>query len=170
LRIPERLMGELLDAVEEREPSWPKEERRRVLLLLAHDPRPQIRARVAEAASALMPDWSEDANRLLYELALDPIADVRTSASKGLEALLKHVTPIERVEVLCQWAAAGEVARREALGLALCAPITTLITDLSSKSSPATRTPRPPRRPPRRPAPLPRKPRRVRRDRAGSRG
>jgi hypothetical protein len=130
LRIPERLMGELLDAVEEREPSWPKEDRRRVLLLLAQDPRPQIRSRVAEAASALMPDWSEDANRLLFELALDPIAEVRTSASRGLEALLKHVTPIERVEVLCQWAAAAEVARREALGLAMCAPITTLITDL----------------------------------------
>lgn len=130
LRIPEQLMAELVDAVEERDPAWPKEDRRRVLLLLAQDPRPQIRARVAEAASALMPEWSDDANRLLYELALDPIGSVRAGVTRGLEALLAHVSPLERVEILGQWASAENVARREALAIALACPVTTMITDL----------------------------------------
>lgn len=129
LRVPARVMEELVDAVEGREPTWTKEDRRRVLLLLGQDPRTEIRARVAQAASALMPEWSVDANRLLRELALDPEASVRSAVTRGLEALLAQVPLIERVELLCQWVTAAEVARREALARALSTAPTTPITD-----------------------------------------
>lgn len=130
LQIPEGLVSELVDAVSENEPSWPEADRRRVLMLLGSDPRSAVRARVAEASATLVPNWPDDASRLLSGLALDPSPEVRDAAARGFEMLLARTTPIDRVELVCRWACSEQAPQREALARALCSSVPTLVTDL----------------------------------------
>lgn len=130
LEIPETLVYELVEAVCDDEPDWSKEDRKRVLALLSHDPRVAVRARVAEAAVALSSEWQADTHRLLSSLATDSAGTVRAAATNGLERLLTRSSPIERVEIVCQWAGAPHAAEREALARALCSKVPTLVTDL----------------------------------------
>jgi hypothetical protein len=130
LQIPEDLVSEVVEAVGENEPEWSKDDRRRVLSVLASDPRSLVRIRVAEAAGALMPDFVTDAEKLLRGLANDHTPSVRAAAARGLELVLARATPIDRVELVCQWAASGRVAEREAVARSLRARVQTLVTDL----------------------------------------
>lgn len=130
LEIPETLVYELVEAVCANEVEWSKEDRRRVLTLLSSDPRVAIRARVAQAAVGLASEWTSGAQRLLSTLAADRAGLVRAAATCGLEELLVRASPIERVELVCQWAAAPQAAEREAVARALCSSISTVVTDL----------------------------------------
>ncbi len=130
LQIPEGLVSEVVDAVGDNEPEWSKDDRRRVLSVLASDPRAVVRVRVAETAGALMPDFVTEAEKLLRTLANDHAPSVRAAAARGLETVLARATPIDRVEIVCQWAASECVAEREAVARALSARVPTLVTDL----------------------------------------
>lgn len=145
LELPETLVYEMVDAVVSDEPDWSKDDRRRVLTLLSNDPRAAVRARVAQAAVDLATDWQSDAQRLLSKLSTDSSGLVRAAATCGLEELLQRSTPIERVELVCQWAGAPHAAEREAIARALCSKVSTLVTDLvlqqlSSDDTAAVRT------------------------------
>lgn len=145
LEIPETLVYELVEAVCDNEVSWSKDDKRRVLTLLSNDPREAVRARVARAAVELASDWESDARRLLSKLASDSSGSVRAAAMCGLEEVLMRASPIERVELVCQWAGAPHAAEREAVARALCSNISTVVTDLvlqqlSRDHVPAVRT------------------------------
>lgn len=130
LQIPENLVSEVVDAVGENEPEWSKDDRRRVLSVLASDPRAVVRVRVAETAAALMPDFVTESEKLLRVLANDHVPSVRSAAARGLEGVLSRATPIDRVEIVCQWAASERVAEREAVARSLSSGVATLVTDL----------------------------------------
>jgi len=145
LEIPESLVYELVEAVCTNEVECSKDDRRRVLTLLASDPRVAVRARVAHAAAALAPDSASDTQRLLSTLVADSAGAVRAAATCGLEELLVRASPIERVELICQWAGAEHPAEREAVARALCSKLSTVVTDLvlqqlSNDESPAVRS------------------------------
>lgn len=130
LEIPEPLVYDLVEAVCDEDPKWSKEDRKRVLSLLSRDPRVAVRARVAEAAAAVPPEWQIDTQALLSNLVSDPAGIVRAAATNGLEQLLTRASPIERVEIVCQWAGAPHPPEREAIARALCSKVPTLVTDL----------------------------------------
>lgn len=126
-RIPrEQVEG----AIAEVDEQLPAEERRRVLELLAHDPRPSVRARLAEVLVTLWPEPRLGAQEVLRRLLHDESEEVRTAAGRGLWALLVNMAPIDQLELVCRWVVADSPEERLALALALRSNVRVFASDL----------------------------------------
>ncbi len=115
-RIPEELVADAVDDVADM-PS--AEERKDVLLLLAHDPRPNVRRRVAESAGDIAREFPIQALELVRRMASDASSSVRSGAATGLYRVLETVPSIQRLEISCQWAVSESPSERAALAAAL---------------------------------------------------
>jgi hypothetical protein len=104
---------------------------RQVVHLLVGDPRPAVRALVAEAAPTRLRRSFEEAHELVRQLASDSSARVRHAAAKGLASLLERASPIDRVEIVCQWTVSTLATERLAIARALRAGTPVLVADLA---------------------------------------
>ena len=101
-----------------------------VLHVLARDPRPALRALVAEAAGTISDPHSRPALQVLRGLAHDSSARVRAAVSRGLARWLERSTPAERIELVCEWALSRAVQERAALAAAIAGRTPLFVTDL----------------------------------------
>jgi hypothetical protein len=127
--LPSELLADLVSEVEQSDAD--RGSRLGVLRLLAHDERDEVRARVAEAASWL---WSSDdpsALDLLRSLVHDPASKVRAAAANGLTRALYLASPVERVELVCNFATSASAAERLAVARALSSRVPVLVADLA---------------------------------------
>jgi len=67
---------------------------------------------------------------LLRGLANDTSSDMRAAAGAGLSRAISLLTPVERIECVCQWALSPHWGERAALARALTSPTPILVTDL----------------------------------------
>lgn len=124
-------MLDLVDSVGgDENPEWGLHNRQRVLSLLAMDPRPLVRARVAAAASALARDGAEDAASLLDTLARDRSPVVRAEVARAFDTLFAEATPFDRIQLVCRWALSEVRLQREVVARALSAANPVVVADL----------------------------------------
>lgn len=139
LEIPADLVTDIVAETEEL--GWSSEDRARVLHLLTSDPRALVRARVAEAAPNLWLGSPAASERLVRELAKDRSPKVRRAAGQGLAAILERASPIERVELVCQWTVSTNALERAAVARALDSLTPVLVTDLAIEQLAADSSP-----------------------------
>lgn len=108
LDVPVALVPEALDDAE-----LDLAQRKRVVALLAADPRAQVRVDAAVAAGEARDEAT------LRRLAIDRDRAVRVAAGHGVGALLAASDPFERMRVVADWALADEPSRRAALARGL---------------------------------------------------
>jgi len=118
-RIPEEVFEEVLSETEESD--WDAAERLELLRVLSVDERPRVRHAVAKVL-ALSPATTASAQDLLKTLAMDRVAAVRHAAAGALSATLGLLTPLERLELACDWAVAEQPELRLAVAQALAVP------------------------------------------------
>jgi HEAT repeat protein len=121
-------LSELIQEVEESESSDP--DRTNVLALLARDERARVRARVAEALGSLWPAPRQPAAAALRELSRDASPEVRFAASIGLARAIQRAAPVDRIELVSQWALSDNSAERAAIARALAHPVPVFMLDL----------------------------------------
>lgn len=129
LEVPADVLGEVVDGVDEG--GWQTSDRRRVLELLAQDPRPAVRVRVARKAGALGDAAGTDAAQLLRVLARDDSLDVRAAAVAGLGRLLERLSPLDRIGVVAEWTMSDVVEERATIAAALRAQTPVFVTELA---------------------------------------
>lgn len=111
---------------------WHPEDLGALLQLVSHDPRVQVRTRVAELAGERWHDLPLPvANEALIALAGDPSARVRAAVGRGLAQLIARSAPADRIELVSAWSTSDEPQRRAAIARALCAPTPMFVTDLA---------------------------------------
>ncbi|HEX7668309.1 MAG TPA: hypothetical protein VF395_01940, partial [Polyangiaceae bacterium] len=79
------------------------EQQGQVLHLLSGDPRAEVRALVATLAPTVLRASPRFAMEQVRRLASDASSRVRHAAARGLATLLEQASPIDRVELVCQW-------------------------------------------------------------------
>jgi hypothetical protein len=131
-KLPEDLLSDVIEEVE----AGPAAdgERQRVLRWIASDARPFVRAHAATAAGALWPEQREQTLELLRDLACDRSEVVRTAAAAGLARLVRRASPVERIQVVCEWAVSDQPSLRAAIARALVSPTPAFVTDLAIES------------------------------------
>lgn len=129
LEIPTELVVEVVDDTEE--PSWEREDRRRLLELVAQDQRVVVRSHVAEAAGSLRGEMPDEAEALLARLARDESPRVRRGVSRGLATLLTRSEPMYRAELVARWSTSEDARLRVAIARALSTRTPTLVTDMA---------------------------------------
>jgi hypothetical protein len=128
-KVPESLLGDIVEEVEEAE--WQPEARNRMLDLLTHDPRPMVRVRVSEAVVSVWNEVPDQAVVMLRRLVDDESGLVRAAAAAGLADVLARASVIERVALVAEWTISEKPTERLALARALCASTPVLIGDLA---------------------------------------
>jgi hypothetical protein len=125
-KIPEAIMVELVDDTRA-ERGLPKQ----LLRLLAADPRPSVRERVASAASSLAPHFMEDAEQLIARLCADESLAVRTASTRALTNALALAPPLLRIEIVSRWSLSPHVSQRRAIARALRNTTSVFVSDLA---------------------------------------
>lgn len=128
LRFPSEILTQVVEDAADLE--WMGEDRRRLLDLLACDQRVSVRRRVAEVTGSLAAGHSDGMLEILKRLARDESVRVRAAAGQGLAAVLANVAPVERVQIVCEWALSGEAFERAAVARALSDRTPVLVTDM----------------------------------------
>ena len=126
--LPTEVLCELIDEAEGTEPGHPQ--RARVLSLLTEDPRPTVRAQVAQAMGSLWPAAGADAGAELRRLSRDESDNVRISAAVGLARAIERATAPERIDLVCTWALSDDADERLALARALTWATRVFVADL----------------------------------------
>jgi hypothetical protein len=98
---------------------WESDDRRRLLRLLANDPRAPVRARVADVAGAVCDPTCEGAHEVLRDLVTDRVQRVREAVAHGLAELLGRASPCERTAIACEWVLSPEPSVRAAVASSL---------------------------------------------------
>ncbi len=127
-KLPTEVVSELIEAAETSRPRHPQ--RLLFLSLLAEDPRPAVRAQVAETIGGLWPEAGEKVETVLHTLAQDGDADVREGAAIGLARAVERARAPERIELVCRWATSERATDRAALARALTWPTPVFVADL----------------------------------------
>lgn len=127
--IPVPVLGELVEAIGELD--WTSENRRRLLSLLAHDGRAEVRSRVAEKASAVWHESPYQTEELLRRLVCDASPAVRSAAAVGVEQVLQDAPPFERIKLVAEWATSAVSQERAALAIALRGSMPLFVGDLA---------------------------------------
>jgi hypothetical protein len=115
--FPEEALTAMVE--ESLEPHWRSHHRAQLLWLLARDSRSQVRGRVAEAAAALWPEQAREALDLLHALVRDADRQVRSLAVRGLAELLERALPIDRTQIVSDWALSENARERAAIAIVL---------------------------------------------------
>jgi hypothetical protein len=113
---------------------WHPDDLGALLQLVRHDPRVQVRERVAELAGSFPYRTAtavDTAQQVLSALCADPSSRVRAAAGRGLARLLEASTPVERIELISTWATSGDHHHRAAIARALSASTPMFVTDLA---------------------------------------
>jgi hypothetical protein len=110
---------------------WDHEQHGQIVHLLSGDSRPVVRALVASSAPVVLRGSPEAAIGYVRQLASDPSARVRHAAAKGLSVLLEGASPIDRVELVCQWTVSSLATERAAIARALRGRTRVLVADLA---------------------------------------
>jgi len=129
LRVPADVIAEVVDGEEDRH--WQAADRKRLLQLLAHDPRESVRSLVAKQAATLWADAPEDALELVRSLSHDGALRVRFSAAAALEQVLAQAPPLEAMGLVAEWVTSAAEAERAAVAFALRGAPATTLTDLA---------------------------------------
>ncbi len=142
-QTPAPLLEEVLDEASTR--PWDPDDRQRLLVVLAQDPRAVIRRGVAEsvAADASGLAW-ETTGDLLRGLARDREPMVRAAAARALAALVSPADPSVRGRILSDWASSEswQVRQAAAQSLSWASPVSLdrdLIDELSRDLNPVVR-------------------------------
>lgn len=119
LRLPQSLLEEVIGELERG--GWALADRRPLMELLAEDPRPAVKRRLAQALArpwpSAPPGWVEP---LLARLSVGAHGATRVITARSLSRYLAAVPPETRTEVLLRWATAASQASRATLARALC--------------------------------------------------
>jgi hypothetical protein len=113
---------------------WHPDDLGALLQLVSHDPRVQVRERVAELAGSFPHRTATavvTAQVVLSELSCDPSSRVRVAAGRGLSRLLEAAAPVERIELISAWATSTDAHRRAAIARALSSATPMFVTDLA---------------------------------------
>jgi hypothetical protein len=113
---------------------WHPDDLGALLQLLSHDPRVQVRERIADLAGAFparAPHAVSVAQQVLAALCADPSARVRAAAGRGLGRLLAAASPVERIELIGSWSTSEDPHRRAAIARALSEATPMFVTDLA---------------------------------------
>jgi hypothetical protein len=117
LELPERVIGELFEAGLDAD--WRAEDRRRLLHVLASDPRASVRCAAADTAPWAAAGSLEEAEDLIRPLVRDPAPCVRETAAAALGRLAESVPLFDRAQFVSSWARAPHPGERQAAARAL---------------------------------------------------
>jgi hypothetical protein len=130
--LPANLVIESVESADDDRTRWAPEDLGALLRLVSHDPRVQVRERVAELTGSL---WLAvapgTAHQVLSALSSDASARVRAAAGRGLMLVLERAAPADRIELISAWATDDDPHRRAAVAHALSVPLPMFITDLA---------------------------------------
>ena len=128
--IPDRVVDEVLSELNGDE--WDSDNFISIARLLSKDSRSSVRRRVAEIATDIhkhvTPNQIEP---ILMDLARDYSGAVRAAASDALAGLLEKSSPLERIEILWNWAGSDSPMVRYTVARALSRPFQALGADLA---------------------------------------
>ena len=127
--IPEDTLSDVIEEAE-RGPAT-AEERLLVIQRIAADSRPFVRAQAAAAAGSLFPEGGETTLALLRRLAADDSDVVRNAAASGLARALERASPVERIQMVCDWALSAQNGARAAIARALVSPTPVFVADIA---------------------------------------
>jgi hypothetical protein len=130
--IPDDVASDLIDEIDDTdETSWGVHDRVGALMLLTHDPRAVVRARVARSARTLWDNAPDEALELVRQLLRDPSENVVQAASATLSELIERASPARRIEIVCDFTVSEETAERVAIGRALSRGTPVFVTDIA---------------------------------------
>lgn len=129
LEIPTRVLDEIVEGIEALD--WDRRDRHRLLSLLAHDRRPEVRARVALKVATLWSEAPDQTEQLLRQLARDRSAAVRAASASGVEHVLESAPPLQRIALVAEWCTSTTTRDRAAIAAALRAMTPVFIGDLA---------------------------------------
>jgi hypothetical protein len=130
--IPDDVASDLIDEIDDTdEAGWGLHDRIGALMLLTHDPRAVVRARVARSARTLWDTAPDDALALVRQLLRDPSSVVVQTARSTLGEIIERASPARRIEIVCDFTVSSEAAERVAIGCALSRNTPVFVTDIA---------------------------------------